>query len=71
VFNFWNIFEALDANQITQLLSGAVPVVGAFVCLIMCGGMIWMMRRGMMSHGEGEKLSSEQNDRREPPSAQG
>jgi len=41
----------------------------ALLCVLMCGGMMWMMCRGMMSHGEQEKRRGKENDKRDLPAA--
>ena len=54
----------MDLNQI---ILGGLPAVAALLCVLMCGGMMWMMwSRG---HGEQEKRRGKENDKREPPAA--
>jgi hypothetical protein len=64
-----NISELMDPNQITQTVLGALPVVALVLCVLMCGGMMWIMGRGMMSQGGQPDRPGKQNDKREPPPA--
>jgi hypothetical protein len=60
--------------DINQIILGGLPAVAVLLCVLMCGGMMWMMGRGMMgrgmmSHGEQEKRRRKENDKRDPPAA--
>ena len=48
--------------DINQIILGGLPAVAVLLCVLMCGGMMWMMGRGMMSHGEQEKRRGKEKE---------